>query len=156
MATTTNFGWTLPTVGGDNATWGTIENTLSSAVDTELARAGISVTIDGGGLAVTTGIKPFAVRMPYDGTINSYTALSDQSGSIVVDVWKDSYANYPPTDADSITASAPITISTATKATDSTLTGWTTTFSEGDILYFNVDSCTDIEWVTINFDITRT
>lgn len=156
MPTTTNFGWTQPTVGGSSDTWGTETNTLTSAVDTELARAGFSVVIDGGGLAITTGLKPIALRMPYDGTINSHTTLADQSGSLVVDVWKDSYANHPATDADSITASAPITISGATKATDSTLTGWTKTFSEGDLLYFNVDSCTSITWAMINFDVTRT
>jgi len=45
-------------------------------------------------------------------------------------------------DADSITASAPPTVSTATKAQDATLTGWTTSVTAGDILGFNVDSIT--------------
>lgn len=151
-----NFGWDVPTNGGDSDTWGTLLLALFDSIDAELARSGFSVVIDGGGAVITTGIKPIALRMPFDGTINSHTSLADQSGSAVVDVWKDSYANYPPTDADSITASAPITLSAATKATDSTLTGWTKTFSEGDIYYFNVDSCSGITWLMINFDVTRT
>jgi hypothetical protein len=153
MATTTNFGWTKPTVGGSTDTWGTENNTDWDNVDAELGRAGFTIVIDGGGLA--TGIK-LDIVMPYDGTINSVTALADQSGSIVIDAWKDSYSNFPPTDADSITASAPITISTATKSQDSTLTGWTNTFTEGQIIRLNVDSCSTITRVTLHFDVTRT
>ena len=83
------------------------------------------------------------------------TALADQTGSIVVDIWKDTYANFPPTDADSITASAPPTISTATKAQDATLTGWTTSIAAGDILRFNVDSVTSIQRVTLSLKVTK-
>ncbi len=155
MPTTTNFGWTQPTVGGSSDTWGTELNTLTSAVDTDLGKSGLNVIIDGGALAITTGIK-FDVEVPYDCTITQVDALADQSGSIVVDVWKDSYANFPPTDADSITSAAPITISSATKSRDSTLTGWTTTLTRGDILRFNVDSCTTITRVTLGFTVTRT
>jgi hypothetical protein len=90
------------------------------------------------------------------GTITEAWALADQSGSIVVDVWKDTYANYPPTDADSITGSAPITISSAIKSQDTTLTGWTTTLSAGDILLFNVDSASTVTQVTITLKITKT
>ncbi|GAI37997.1 unnamed protein product [marine sediment metagenome] len=80
---------------------------------------------------------------------------ADQTGSIVVDIWKDTYANFPPTDADSITASAPPTISTAQKSQDSTLAGWTTSIAAGDILAFNVDSCTTITRVTISLKVAK-
>lgn len=33
MPTTTNYGWTEPTVGGDSGNWGSILNTLFGAVD---------------------------------------------------------------------------------------------------------------------------
>ena len=82
------------------------------------------------------------------------TLLADQSGSIVVDVWKDTYANYPPVDADSITSSAVPTISSATKSQDSSLSGWTTAISAGDILGFNVDSISTCERVTISLKVT--
>jgi hypothetical protein len=76
--------------------------------------------------------------------------LADQSGSIVVDIWEDTYANYPPTDADSITASAVPTITTAVKSQDSTLTGWTTAIVGGSTLRYNVDSVTTIQRVTVS------
>jgi hypothetical protein len=110
---------------------------------------------DGGGAAIAVGKKAY-VSVPYACTITAARVLADQSGSIVVDVWKDAYVNYPPTDADSITASAPPTITTAVKSEDTTLTGWTTAVTAGDVLCFNVDSCTTITWATIVLTVTRT
>ena len=81
--------------------------------------------------------------------------LCDQSGSIVVDVWKDTYANYPPTVADTITASAKPTVSTATKGQVTTLTGWTTSITAGDIIGFNVDSATTVQRCTISLKVTK-
>jgi hypothetical protein len=95
------------------------------------------------------------VEVPFDCEIEANTALADQSGSLVVDIWKDSYANYPPTDADSITAAAPVTITSATHSQDTTLSGWTKSLTAGDILVGNIDSCTDIEQATISLKVTR-
>lgn len=114
----------------------------------------LTFVIDGGGLAISTGQKGH-LEIPFACTITQVTTLADQSGSIVVDIWKDTYANFPPTDADSITASAPPTLSSAQKAQDSTLTGWTTAISAGDILAFNVDSCATITRVTISLKVTK-
>jgi hypothetical protein len=114
----------------------------------------LTFIIDGGGSAITTGEKG-DLRIPFACTINRVTMMADQTGSIVVDIWKDNYANFPPTDADSITASAPPTISTAQKSQDSTLTGWTTSISADDILAFNVDSCSTITRVTISLKVTK-
>lgn len=115
----------------------------------------ISFLIDGGGSAITTGVKG-DLEIPFNCTINSLTMLADQSGSIVVDIWKDTYANYPPTVADTITASAKPTISTAIKSQDTTLTGWTTTITAGDSLRFNVDSATSITRVLLSLKVTKT
>jgi hypothetical protein len=72
-----------------------------------------------------------------------------------VDIWKDTYANYPPTNADSITASAPPTIATAEKSQDTTLTGWTTSIAAGNTLRFNVDSVTTITRLTVALSVTK-
>ena len=105
--------------------------------------ATIMAVLDDGGGVLSTGIK---LRMPIDFacTILAVTSVADQTGSIVYDIWKDTYANYPPTNADSITASANPTISSAIKSQDTTLTGWTTSVAAGDILIWNIDSCSSI------------
>lgn len=117
--------------------------------------ATLNFIIDGGGEAITTGVKGM-VQIDFDCTIQQVTTLGDQSGSVVVDIWKDSYANFPATDADSITASAPPTLSSAQKSQDSSLSGWTTAVSAGDHLIFNVDSATTVTRVTIALKIKKT
>jgi hypothetical protein len=127
---------------------------LDNSIDT-LRTASINYIIDGGGATITTGVKGDLV-IDFACVIQSATLLADQSGSIVVNVWKDTYANYPPVVGDKITASAPPTISSATKSQDSTLTGWTTSIAAGDTLRFNVDSVTTIQRVTLVLKVLRT
>ena len=110
---------------------------------------------DGGGSPISTGIKGDRL-IPYGCVIGKVTLLADQSGSIVIDIWKDTYANYAPTDADSITASAPPTISAAIKAQDETLTGWTKEIAAGDTLRFNVDSCATIQRAILVLEVVKT
>lgn len=117
--------------------------------------AGFTFIIDGGGAVITTGIKGWLV-IPFACTITQQTTLADQTGSIVLDIWKDTFANYPPTVADTITASAKPTIAAGIKDQDSTLTGWTIALAKGDILYFNVDSVTTCERVSISLDVDKT
>ncbi len=116
--------------------------------------AALTFIIDGGGAAIEAGQKGHLV-CPFSGAIQSAELEADLSGDIVIDIWKDAYGNYPPTDADSITAAAPPTISGAQKAKDATLTGWTTQVAKDDILAFNVDSCVTITRVTLTLHIKR-
>jgi len=120
----------------------------------DVALAAITFIIDGGGSAITTGIKG-DLEIPFACTIEEVIVLADQTGSIVVDIWKDTYANFPPTDADSITASATPTLSSAIKAQNNTLTGWTTSIVAGDILRFNVDSATTVQRVSIILQVRK-
>lgn len=131
----------------------------SSSADWQLQVGGslikdIVFLIDGGGSTITTGIKgDFSVD--FDATILQATLLADQTGSIVIDLWKDTFANYPPDNADSITASAPPTISSDVKSVDSALTGWTTSITSGDTIRVNVDSVTDIQRVSLVLKVLR-
>lgn len=110
-------------------------------------------TIDGAGQVIATGPKLVYLSIPITCTITKARLLADATGSIVIDVWKDSYANFPPTVADTITASAKPTLSAARKSEDSTLTGWTTALTEGDILEVNVDSVSGISKVYLDLFI---
>jgi len=120
----------------------------------DLVRGAIEFVIDGGGSEITDGIKG-DLEIPFNCTIQRVTLLADVSGSIVVDIWVDTYALYAPTDADSITASAVPTISSAIKSQDITLSGWTTSLSAGSIIRYNVDSCTTITRCTVSLVVEK-
>jgi hypothetical protein len=96
------------------------------------------------------------LAIPFACTITEWTLLADVSGSVVIDIWEDTYANYPPTVADSITASAKPTISSSTKGQSSTLTGWSPDIPAGNTLRFNVDSASGVNRVTLSLKVKRT
>lgn len=127
---------------------------LNGGADLLALPATINFLIDGGGAVLTTGVKGDLV-IDFACTITKWTLLGDQSGSIVVDLWKDTYANFPPVIGDVITASAKPTITTATKGQSSTLTGWTTAIAAGDVLRFNINSVTTIQRVLLALTVTR-
>ena len=130
-------------------------DSLESEVDSLPSPVGkMGLIIDGSGSVLGTGLKAY-VDVPYDCTIDSWSIYADQVGSAVVDVWKTDYANYPPVDGDSITASALPTLTSAIKAESSTLTGWTTSVSQGDIMGFNLDSVSTVTWLALSLRVTK-
>lgn len=107
----------------------------------------INYVIDGGGATITTGSKGY-IEIPYAMTITGWVITADQSGDIVVDVKKSSYAGFPTTS--SIAGSELPTLSTAQKNEDLNLTTWTTSVSAGDILEFVVNSAATVQRVTVS------
>jgi hypothetical protein len=128
---------------------------LGNVANVNLTTGALVWVIDGGGSAITTGVKGY-LQVPFACTITGWRALADQSGSIVVDVWKDTYANYPPTVADTIAGTEKPTLSAVIKNEDTSLSTWTTSVSAGDILGFNVDSVATVTKVTLEILVTRT
>lgn len=131
-----------------------VDNQYVNNLIDNLKKGSFGITIDGGGSAITTGDKGNIV-VPYDCEIVGWTILGDVTGSIVVDLWKDTYANYPPTVADTITGTEKPTLSSAIKNQDNTLTSWTTSVSAGDIIKFNVDSASTVQRVNIVINVIK-
>lgn len=102
--------------------------------------------IDGDGSAITTGIKGHVV-IDSDYEVTGWTVIGDQSGSIVVDVKRATFTNFPTTA--SISGTERPTLSAAQKAEDLTLTSWTTTLNARDVLEFEVLSATTVTLVTV-------
>lgn len=150
-------------LGRDTAAAGDIEEIpVSSGLEftggpglrltTQARTVQIGITVDAGSSVLSTGLKGYR-SCPWTGTITGVRLLADVSGSIVMDIWKDTYANAPPTVADTITASAKPTITTALKSEDTTLTGWTTAVTAGDVFGFNIDSVTSIKRIVLELTI---
>lgn len=123
---------------------------------TGAATSAIGYHIDGGGAVISAGEVLPGLPIPFNATITEWSIVADQAGDIEIEVWVDSLANYPPTGADKITASAPIVLSNAASNSSSTLTGWDTALVAGDVLRFNVVSCADIERATVSLRVTKT
>lgn len=110
----------------------------------------VTLSLDGQGTAITTGTKGYG-QVPYTGTIQDWYIVADQSGSIVIDVWK--VASAVPTVTNTITASAKPTLSAAQSAFAGAITGWTTAVTAGDVFGFSVTSATTVTRVTLGVRI---
>lgn len=116
--------------------------------------------MDGGGLALTTGIKGY-ITLPFNGTIVSVEILSTSATTATFDIWKTSYTAFDagathPVLADSITDANKPSMVSAVKFLDTTLTGWTTSFSRGDIFAFVITSNSSSQHVTVSLGVSRT
>lgn len=109
----------------------------------------IPFIIDGGGSVITTGIKG-DLPIDFACTITEWRLLGDQSGSIAVAIWKDTYTNFPPVVGDLLLTPS---ITTATK---NQATGLSHAIAAGDILRFNVNSVTSLTRVTLALEVVRT
>jgi hypothetical protein len=128
-----------------------ISGSASASAQTQAPRI-LGCVFDGGGSALETGSKAY-IRVSQSGTLYKYTALADITGSAIIDIYKNTYANYPPTSSSSITSGSKPTISTGIKTESSTLTGFSSvTFSSGDIFGINLDSCSGITRLTFELE----
>lgn len=118
--------------------------------------SGLAVIVDGGGAEISTGVKAY-VTIPFDCNLVAIRLLADQDGDVVVDIWADDFASYPPADADSITGGNEPELSGADTFEDTTFTSYTqTSFVAGDVLAVNIDSVADIERLTVELQLERT
>lgn len=130
-----------------------LEDVIGLTLDAPFTTA-VEYVVDGAGGVLTTGDKG-CLRIPFACIINDVMLIADVSGSIVVDIHKVAYTSYTVGFTSSICASAKPTITATTKSLDTTLTGWTTTVAENDILRFNIDSVSTITRILIALKVTK-
>lgn len=143
---------------------GTTERTrvsnLGFASITSVFPAGIDYIMSGGTAIVPTGVNGPGLQVPFNCSIQAAVINGDNPlGSIVVDIWKCTETQYDggathPAVGDSIAGGNPLTITNASKAT-SDLSGWTTTLTQGDWLWFNVNSVLTFSSVTVALRVSR-
>ena len=139
----------------DAGTLDTLDS-LDFALVSSMTRT-INVLIGDGTNVITTGLQGgFSIGVAATITKAKVMGVAPTGNvSIVLDLWKDVSANVP-TAADTITASAKPTLSTAAIADDTTLTGWTTAVTARDNFIVNVDSVTTATLVLLALEITVT
>jgi len=124
---------------------GTVTPAKSS---TALKTRQITVPIPGNGIDdITTGVKEIDLTVPYSGTITAWRIVSRQTGDIVIDVLKSTYAAFPT--MASITGGAEPELSGAQKDEDTV--SWAVT--AGDLIDVEVLSCSGIIRCTLTFTV---
>jgi len=111
----------------------------------------VGITIDGGGSTITTGTKGYVV-VPFSCTIQSWSVVADQPGSIMIDVWKH---NSVPTALNTITGGAKPFLSSAQLAVAQPVTGWSTAVNAHDVVAFHVDSASTVTRATLTIACRR-
>lgn len=125
---------------------------LGNVPNIDATKNQIDFRIENGTSVLTTGIKKkLKVNFPF--TITGWNLISDkgETGSIQMDIWKDSDANYPPTNADSIFATKP----SITSAQKNEATGLNVPVAAGDWLFFNIDSVSTFTEISLQVYITK-
>jgi hypothetical protein len=113
----------------------------------------IGFTLHGGGTTLSTGLKGW-VPVPRGGTVTKWEVVADQAGDLVVDIWADDFASFPPTDLDSMTGTDLPTLAGAATGASTALTGWTTALTAGDWLAFNIDSAGTVTQAVVSLYVT--
>lgn len=126
----------------------TVQNIVDLVPDIVEFNIGVSSTT-----AITTGAKGRKV-IPYNGTILGWKLVSDTSTTTVIDIWKTNAAI--PTNANTITASAKPTLTAAEFAQSSTLTGWTISVAENDVIILEVESNDNANYLELVLKIQLT
>jgi hypothetical protein len=118
----------------------------------------LNILIDGGGLPITTGVKgALKVALGYTMTAWEIVSIDGTSGSIVVELWSDSYANFPPTGPDVVGGTEKPTLSSATKAQDVSLNGGAGyPIPAGNWIMWNVASASTVKNVAVAITLTKT
>jgi len=133
------------------------QNTVNNVI--ALLPIGLEYFIQNGGTPIATGYAGH-LQVPAKCDLSKVELLAYPSGSIQIDIWKCSYSDWDggsthPVNGDSICASAEPAITSSTKSTDSSLSGWTTAITAGDILWFNVDSAATVEYCLLSIWANR-
>ena len=142
-------------ISGDKIVFATPPATNDDIVIIALAAAAdltrtVNYVIDSGSLPMQLGDKG-KLTIDVSGVIENVRVLSDQTGDIVFDISKTTFADYPA--FNSITAAQRIQLTNTDKYFDDVLNNWTTNIVAGDILRFDVISVNQIRRVLISLKL---
>ena len=109
----------------------------------------VNFVLDNGSFDITSGSKGY-INIDVTGTIESWMLVSEDTGSIAIDIQKTSYDQFPNGFASIVGNQFP-TLSNQRKNKDDNLSTWNTQITAGDILDFRVLSCTGVSKCSVFF-----
>lgn len=146
-------------IGAPHASLADVGTNTHAQIDTHIAslaqhsssRALLVVFQGASGAAGIPSGTQIDLAVPFNCVIKRVTQLGSGTGVANIDVWKDTYANFPPTAADNISGPG---IMMATAKEQNAGTSWSSlTLTTGDILRFNVSGATTINRVATILEV---
>ena len=142
-------------ISGDKIVFATPPATNDDIVIIALAAAAdltrtVNYVIDSGSLPMQVGDKG-SLTIDVTGVIENIRVLSDQTGDIVFDISKTTFADFP--NFNSITSGNRVQLVNTNKYFDDVLNNWTSTITAGDILRFDVISVNQIRRLLISLKL---
>ena len=122
---------------------------IALAAAADLTRT-VNYVIDSGSLPMQPGDKG-KLTIDVTGLIENIRVLSDQTGDIVLEIEKCTFADYP--NFSSITGGSRVQLTNSDKYFDDVLNNWTTTIGAGDILRFTVVNVNNIRRLLISLKL---
>lgn len=122
--------------------------------------AAIEAVIDGSNSLIQTGLKGYLV-VPFPVTITGAFMFANTAGTITVDIWKCTTAQFDPdggvpSAANTITGGTGLALTGSALYQNTSLAGWTTSLTTGDVLAYNVSpGVAGITRVTVSLSLTR-
>ena len=138
----------IPTMDASKIAAGVFD---TSKIPTNTRLQGINFVLDGGGTLVGSGSWGYC-EIPYACTILKSELLADAIGSIMVNIGKNTYTNFP---TRSIIGTIPL--ANVQKNQDTTLTGWTTAIAARDILEaYVIAQASGVNKITLALEVLKT
>lgn len=111
----------------------------------------MNITMDGGTNSIPTGTKA-NVGMPYQLTLDSWTLLASETGTLYLELTKGTYDSYPPSTEIHAGYTGP-NIVTNIKNQETGLSHWpVTSFNRGDVMRVEVVGAQAITNATLSFN----
>ena len=95
------------------------------------------------------------VYLPFACRLIDWVVLADQSGSISIDVQKDSFANYPLSTSDSITGGTEPGISSDIKGSGTTSSWSSVAANVGDVIQFSASSVSTVTRCLVSLTVLK-
>jgi hypothetical protein len=119
----------------------------------ELPRYGDIIFTFGNGIDLIDAGEPEQwIEIPFNCSIQSARLIADATGDFQVDIWKSTFAAFPPTVADSITAGTPPVLTSNSKS-ENALTGWTKSLARGEWLKVHINSSSLVKRVVLSIGV---
>jgi len=112
----------------------------------------VGISLNGNGAYISSGSKGY-ITMPYACTITGWYLVANATGSIVIDIEKGDFTTFPVNT--SIVGSATPSLVSQQKNSSTTLTGWTTSVAQNDVIEFTVVSNTTVTNASLNLRVLK-